>query len=301
MSATELEQIKKRLAEAESLIEALRKNEIDAVVGKKSVAMLRLREIENELHDRQHELERQNIELLETKHTLEKRTRELEIANKDLETLSYSVSHDLRNPLQLITSFVALLSDEYGDKLEGDGKLYLDQLITASHTMGKLIDELLNIFRINTLVMQKEQVDLSSYVNETLVLYRQSDPERNVHLIIEPDVYAECDKRLIQHVLDNLISNAWKYTAKKDRTKIQFGTTDYDRKLTYFIRDNGTGFKKELADRLFVAFKRLHSPKEFSGSGVGLAIVQRIISRHGGQIWAESELGEGSTFYFTLG
>ncbi len=228
------------------------------------------------------------------------RTVLLEIANKELEAFAYSVSHDLRAPLRGINGFSQALLEDYADRLDTTGQDYLRRVRAASQRMGQLIDDLLKLSRLTRGEMHRETVNLSALAQEIATELQEAQPERQVDFFITPGLVANGDKRLLRIVLENLLSNAWKFTRKRTQTKIEFGCTNIDGKLAYFIRDNGAGFDMAYADKLFGAFQRLHSPTEFEGTGIGLATVQRIIHRHGGQVWAEAELGGGATFYFSL-
>lgn len=231
---------------------------------------------------------------------IERRSVELAAANRELEAFSYSVSHDLRAPLRAIDGFSHALLEENGDRLDEQGKKDLGRVRAASQTMGKLIDDLLNLSRLSRTEMKKEDVDLSSMVEDIARGLRESDPQRKVEFVIQPGLHAEADPSLIRIALDNLLSNAWKYTSKHPTARIEFGLAPSDGKSAFFIRDDGAGFDPAFASRLFGAFQRLHSANEFPGTGIGLATVQRILRRHGGTIWAEGQIEKGSTFYFTL-
>jgi light-regulated signal transduction histidine kinase (bacteriophytochrome) len=229
------------------------------------------------------------------------RTAELEASNKELEAFSYSVSHDLRAPLRGIDGYSRLLLDDYGDALNSEGKYYLQNVRLAAQKMGQLIDDLLVLSRVTRAEMHREVVDLSELARESIEALREQEPERQVQISIQPLLQAQGDANLLRVMLRNLLSNAWKFTAKKDQASIEIGMQKQDSQSVYFIRDNGAGFNMKYADRLFIAFQRLHNPSEFEGTGIGLATVQRIISRHGGKIWAVADVDQGATFYFTLG
>ncbi len=235
---------------------------------------------------------------------LEKRVRErtaqLESANRELESFSYSVSHDLRAPLRHIDGFSRMLMEDYGEKIDGEGRDFLFRLRHASQRMSQLIDDLLKLSKVTRSELNRQQVNLSRMAQVTMLELRQSQPERRVTVKIAEDVSANGDARLLRVLMENLLANAWKYTGKQEESVIEFGVAEIAGKTTYFIRDNGVGFDMAYADKLFAAFQRLHRADEFEGTGVGLATVQRIINRHGGRIWAESAVGAGATFYFTL-
>jgi light-regulated signal transduction histidine kinase (bacteriophytochrome) len=231
---------------------------------------------------------------------VEQRTLELEALNKELEAFSYSVSHDLRAPLRSINGFSQALLEDYADFLDDEGKMYLERMRAASQRMGELIQELLELSKVSRSEMNREPVDLSEIAQTVGAELQETQPERRVDFIITPRLDADCDAGLIRLVLENLLGNAWKFTGKKPLARIEFGATKHEEENVYFVRDNGAGFDMEFADKLFGAFQRLHSPDEFSGIGIGLATVKRIIHRHGGRVWAEGEVGKGATFYFTL-
>ena len=225
---------------------------------------------------------------------------ELEAANKELEAFSYSVSHDLRSPLRSIDGFSQLLLEEYGDSLDEDGKDMLQQVRDSGKTMSALIDALLELSQVTSHRLERENVSLTGLATSIARDLQRRDPKRRVEFTIEDNLTAECDARLLTVVLDNLIGNAWKYTSKKPRAHIAFGSSRQDGRTVYSVRDDGDGFDMTHADKLFNPFQRLHSAHEFSGSGIGLATVQRIIHRHGGQIWAQATKGQGATFYFWI-
>lgn len=225
---------------------------------------------------------------------------ELAAVNKELEAFAYSVSHDLRAPLRSIDGFSQALVEDYYDKFDDSGKNFLNRIRAACQKMGVLIDELLTLSRVTRHVLELETVDLTKRAREIEKDLREREPERNVEFIIQDGVTAQGDIHLLDILMSNLLGNAWKYTGKHDNAKIEFGSFQDDGNVVYFVRDNGAGFNMEYYDKLFGAFQRLHLQTEFEGVGVGLATVQRVISRHGGHIWAEGKEGEGATFYFSL-
>jgi PAS domain S-box-containing protein len=236
----------------------------------------------------------------ELEQRVDERTRQLKATNKELEAFAYSVSHDLRAPLRSIDGFSQMLLEDYADRLDSEGKDYIRRVRSGSQRMARLIDDLLNLSRVTRGEMRSETIDLSDLVETIAVELKQSQPERDVELIIAPNLMARGDRRLMKVVLDNLLGNAWKFSRKRRRTRIEFGYAETNGHQAYFVRDNGVGFDMAYAGKLFGAFQRLHSQNEFDGTGIGLATVQRIIHRHGGNIWAESTVGKGATFYFTL-
>lgn len=228
------------------------------------------------------------------------RTAQLEAANKELEAFSYSVSHDLRAPLRSIDGFSLALIEDYYHILPEDGKNYLERIRAAAQRMAQLIDDLLNLSRISRSTLERRSVDLSALAVDIANELQQSEPDRKVEFAIRPVLKANADPRLMKIVLGNLLGNAWKFTSKKEHALIEFGARENTDEPIFFVRDNGSGFNKAHADKLFGAFQRLHATSEFPGTGIGLAIVQRIIHRHGGQICAEGEVNQGATFYFTV-
>lgn len=229
------------------------------------------------------------------------RSEELAEANKELESFSYSVSHDLRSPLTAIHGFSNLLLENYNKVLDDNGKSFLNFIIGAADKMASIIDDLMKMARITRETMNCQDTDLSLIASSIVDELRKSDPQRKTLINITDKMPAFADPGLITIALTNLIGNAWKYTGKNDETRIDIGRTDMnDNEKAYFIRDNGAGFDMKFSHRLFHPFERLHSDSDFTGTGIGLTIVQKIIHRHGGRIWAESEEGRGAVFYFTL-
>lgn len=228
------------------------------------------------------------------------RTTALETANEELEAFSYSVSHDLRAPLRGIDGFSLALLEEYPDKLDDTGKDYLHRVRAASQHMGEIIDDLLMLSRVTRGKMRREQVDLSALAHRIAAELQRRQPERQAEIIITPGLVTKGDPRLLRVALENLLDNAWKFTGKEPKARIELGYTDNNGNRAYFVRDDGVGFDMKYANKLFGAFQRLHSSKEFNGTGIGLATVQRILHRHGGRVWAEGEVGKGATFYFSL-
>ncbi|OPZ87476.1 MAG: Phytochrome-like protein cph1 [bacterium ADurb.Bin429] len=232
---------------------------------------------------------------------LRRNVEQLSVTNKELEAFSYSVSHDLRAPLRGIDGFSKILLAEYSGQLDETARDYLRRVRVAAQRMGRLIDDMLNLSRIGRREMQPAPVDVSALAAEVLAELRQAEPERAVTVIIAPEMTAVGDANLLRIVLENLLGNAWKFTGGRADARIEMGTLEEAGQTVYYIRDNGAGFDMAFADKLFTPFQRLHSEEEFSGTGIGLAIVQRIIARHGGRVWAEGAEGKGATFYFTVG
>ncbi len=222
------------------------------------------------------------------------------LLNHELETFNYSVSHDLRAPLRSLSGFSQALLDDYGDKLDEEGKSYLNYLQESSEEMGELLAGLLGLSRSTRGEINLERVNLSEMAQSIEQSLRKVDPDRDVTTNITSDLLANADRRLIGAVMENLLGNAWKYTNKKQHAEITFGSKNESGITVFFVKDNGAGFDPSYADKLFQPFQRLHKVEEFEGTGVGLATAQRIIRRHGGSIWAHSEVNKGATFFFTL-
>lgn len=237
-------------------------------------------------------------ELLEQR--VQERTAELVASNRELESFCYSVSHDLRSPLRGIDGFCSILKEEYADRLDDDGREYLNRIGSAAVRMGQLIDDLLNLSRVTRSELIYNMVDLSQMARLVMDEFRQLDSDRQVEFTTVNGAVAKADRRLIRVVMENLLGNAWKFSKNRPLTKIEFGIGQNDTEAYYFIADNGVGFDMNYAHKLFKPFQRLHGVTEFAGTGIGLASVQRIISRHGGRVWVESEVDKGTTFYFTL-
>ncbi|HEY5974563.1 MAG TPA: ATP-binding protein [Geobacteraceae bacterium] len=231
---------------------------------------------------------------------IRERTLELEVSNRELEAFCYSVSHDLRAPLRHINAYSSMIEEDYGGKLDTEGKHYLQRLAGASRQMGQLIDDLLQLSRLGRAEMRQEEVDLSGLAHGILQQLQETSPERTTTVRIEPLMAVMGDEVLIRTVLQNLLENAWKYTARQEQAVIEFGRTDDDGETVYYVRDNGIGFDMAYANKLFGVFQRLVTDSEFAGTGIGLATVHRIIQRHGGRVWAEGKPDQGATFYFTL-
>lgn len=243
-------------------------------------------------------------ELLRANAELEQRVREYaakaEAATKELEGFCYSVSHDLRAPLRSIDGFTHALTESASGKLDATEREYLQRVRAASQRMGGLIDDLLNLSRVGRREMRVQDVNLSDVAVAVSRDLQASDAARRVNFIITPEMFAKGDERLLKIVLENLIGNAWKFTSKTEGARIEFGAAMKDGAEAFYVRDNGAGFDMTYADKLFTPFARLHAAHEFPGSGIGLAIVQRIINRHGGRLWAEGEPNRGATIWFAL-
>jgi signal transduction histidine kinase len=219
----------------------------------------------------------------------------------ELEAFNYSVSHDLRAPLRPLDGFSEALLADHGDKLDQTGKDYLQRIRTAAKRMGHLIDDLLRLSRMSLTAINRQSVDLRALATSIFDELRAAEPDRSVELVLAPAINATADARLVGIVLDNLLRNSWKFTSKKPSGRIELGVKDGDDgEAIYFVGDDGAGFDPAYASKLFQPFQRLHTTTAFEGTGIGLAIVNRIVRRHGGQVWAESEPDRGATFYFTL-
>lgn len=242
----------------------------------------------------EHEVQRLNEDL-------EQRQQALEAANKELEAFSYSVSHDLRAPLRALDGFSQAVLQDYYEVLDDDGREYLQLIRFESQRMGQLIDDLIGLSRFTRSEMRQERVNLSAIVHEVAANIRAEDMQRSVEFIIEDNVIVCGDSHLLRVAVQNLLGNAWKYSSKQPKARIEFACSEANGETTYFVRDNGTGFDMAYVHKLFGAFQRLHGTSEFEGTGIGLATVQRIIHRHGGTIRAEGIVNAGATFYFTLG
>lgn len=236
----------------------------------------------------------------ELEQRVQERTRDLVMANRELEAFSYSVSHDLRGPLETISGFGYLLATGYADRMDQAGRDYVQHMRDACRRMSELIDDLLNLSRVSTTAMHTSKVDLTVLTREAARSRAEKEPDRDVQFIIHECKPAIGDPRLLQIVIENLVHNAWKYTSRQQHARIEFGCHEQNDRVIYFIRDNGAGFDPNQRDRLFRPFQRLHSESQFPGTGVGLATVQRIVQRHGGEIWADAAVNQGATFYFTL-
>lgn len=222
-----------------------------------------------------------------------------ELAVRELESFAYSVSHDLRAPLRVIDGFAQIVLEDYGERLDGLGREHLKRIVGAAGRMNSMIDTLLSMSRMTGRELQFERVDLSETARQLTEELRAAEPGRTVEVAVQPGLSVQGDRTLLRLVLQNLLGNAFKFSAKTREARIEFGRRA-DGDHAFFVRDNGAGFDMRFADRLFGVFQRLHSQSEFAGTGVGLATVQRIVRRHSGRIWAESEPGKGATFFFTM-
>jgi len=228
------------------------------------------------------------------------RTAQLQAANKELEAFSYSVSHDLRAPLRHIDGFSQMMIEDYSDRLDEDGIVYLNEIRSATQEMSQLIDDMLLLSNVTRSEMHRELIDLTKLAEEVMAGLKATAKGRKAIIEIEEGLSTWGDKRLLQIMLSNLLGNAWKFTSKEEQAIISFRREQKDGETAFVVRDNGAGFDMNYSNKLFQAFQRLHRVTEFEGTGIGLATVQRVVLRHGGRVWAEGEVGSGATFYFTV-
>ncbi|MCX6269812.1 MAG: ATP-binding protein [Bacteroidetes bacterium] len=228
------------------------------------------------------------------------RTVELERANRELEAFSYSVSHDLRAPLRSIDGWSLALMEDYADRLDDEGRGYLKRVRNETQRMGQLINDLLQLSRVTRTEMTTVEVDLSALMQRIAKRAMDNYADRRIHFVIQPGLVVSGDSQLLEIALTNLVDNACKFTGNQPEALIEFGKTEDPEQSSFFIRDNGVGFDMDFAKNLFGAFQRMHKQSEFQGTGIGLATVQRIIHRHNGQIWVNTAVNQGATFYFTL-
>lgn len=260
----------------------------------------RLRETNDLLEAKNAELESLQVQLRAANQQLQQRAAELTASNQELEAFAYSVAHDLKQPLRTVTSFSQILQHRYAAGLEPQAADYLGRVVTASQHMGELIDSLLKLSRVTRAPLRRERVDLSRLAHRVVDDLLATQPNPAARVDIEDSLVGEGDVELLQDVLENLLGNAWKFSRPVEAPVIEFRCERKDDRDVYYVRDNGVGFDPDHAAQLFVAFQRLHGG-EFEGAGIGLATVHRIVTRHGGEIWAEGSPGQGATFYFTLG
>src|SRR5487761_870187 len=267
------------------------------VVDHKRVIQCNIRDI-TERRQAEAEVIKLNAEL---EQRVQVRTAQVEALNKELGTFNYSVSHDLRAPLRRIAGFVKALEEDCAGKLDSEGRRLIQNILASTQHMTSLIEALLKLASVSSGKLQLKPTNLSSMSRVIAAELQQADPSRHVEFVIAEDITAAGDASLLRVVMENLLANAWKFTSHRDSARIEFGVAPQtDKPEAYFVRDNGAGFDMKYAAKLFGAFQRLHAENEFSGTGIGLASVQRIIHRHGGRIWAKSAVGQGTTFYFVL-
>ena len=236
----------------------------------------------------------------ELEQRVRERTAELETAVRELDAFAYSVSHDLRAPLRSMHGFSRFLEEDYADRLDDDGREYVTRIKSSVAKMGQLIDDLLRLSRATRTELNREPVDISALASEIIEELRTAEPDRQVEVEVASGLATTGDSHLLRLALDNLLSNAWKFTGKCENAAITVGTVRQPGDQVFFVRDNGAGFNSRYEAKLFDPLQRLHTADEFEGNGIGLAIVHRVLGRHGGRIWAESELGKGATFFFTV-
>ncbi len=258
------------------------------------------RDLKQEVETRKRAEEAVRILNEELGQKVDARTKELTISNQEMEAFSYSVSHDLRTPLRGIDGISQVLLDDYGDNLDDQGRDLLDRIRTGAQRMANIMDDLMHLFRISSKTLSREEFNLSKMVDEISKELKDGDPDRTVDFQIQKGLKINGDRVLMKFAMNHLLDNAWKFSQKTVNAVIEVGVQKIKGKQTYFVKDNGIGFDMEYESKLFGAFQRLHSLNEFSGSGIGLANVQRIINRHGGNIWADGEVGKGATLFFNL-
>jgi hypothetical protein len=237
----------------------------------------------------------------ELEQRVRQRTSQLEAANQELEAFSYTISHDLRSPLRSIIGFSELLQMKYNNQLDEQAKQYLNRVSTSAKGINTQMDAMLSLHKLTQVELKRETVDLSGIAEEILSHLKAVEARRQVETQVAQGLTVNGDPVLLRVMLENLLSNAWKYSAKVEQARIEFGVKkEKNSSSAFYVRDNGAGFDMKRADKLFRPFQRLHSDNEFPGTGVGLASVQRIIHKHGGRIWVEAAVGRGATFYFTI-
>jgi light-regulated signal transduction histidine kinase (bacteriophytochrome) len=242
-----------------------------------------------------------NEELQRLNASLRQQKEAVELANRELESFSYSVSHDLRAPLRSISAFSQCLLEDCGPMLDDIGRRHAERIHVAAAHMAVLIEKLLALSRVTRVDIQRVEVNLSALAHRIADWLRATAPDRRVEFLVEEDLRCTGDAGLLALVVENLIGNAWKFTSKRPQAQIRFGHEEREGQVRYFVRDNGSGFDMALGEKLFAPFQRLHSDREFEGTGIGLATVQRVVARHNGRVWADAAVDQGATFYFTIG
>ncbi|HMF75522.1 MAG TPA: ATP-binding protein [Bryobacteraceae bacterium] len=266
------------------------------------------RKLENEIRERkraEEEVHQLNISLesrvAERTQDVQEANLQLAATNKELEAFAYSVSHDLRTPLRGIDGWSLALLEDYGEQLDERARQYLDRVRSETQRMGQLIDDMLQLSRVTRAEMQRNPVDLTTMANGIATQLREAHPDRQIQFSVAPGLTAHGDAGLLRIVVTNLLSNAVKFTGACPEATVEFGESRQNGESAFFVRDNGVGFDMAYAGTLFGAFQRLHKASEFPGTGIGLATVQRVVHRHGGQVWAQAQAGKGASFYFTIG
>jgi hypothetical protein len=288
----------------EVAIESLKQGATDYVLKHRlsrlgSSVQRALREVE-ERHERQRAQEALHTLNLELERRVRERTAQLEATNNELEAFSQSVSHDLLVPIRRMEACRQILAEDCGGQLSEQGTKYVRSMAELTGQMNQIVHDLLALARVASAPLERAPVDLSGMADSILMRLQQAEPNRSVEWVIAPGLVAQADYPLLRVAFENLLGNAWKFTGRQARARIEFQSMPQSDRLAYFVRDNGAGFDMAYASKLFGPFQRLHSPADFPGTGIGLATVQRIIHRHGGLIWAEAEKNRGATFYFTL-
>jgi light-regulated signal transduction histidine kinase (bacteriophytochrome)/HAMP domain-containing protein len=271
--------------------------EIQTRTGQLGDANLELEQQVTERGRAEQEVLRLNAEL---EARVRDRTAQLEAANQELEAFSYTVSHDLRAPLRAIDGFSQALVEDFPEHVPEDALRYISRIRASTLRMGQLIEDLLNLSRVARAPLERSTVDVSEISRQVVADLRARDPARDVDVSVWEGMAAEADARLLRAALENLIGNAWKFSARSAKARIEVGVMRDGGHQVFFVRDNGAGFDMAFADKLFNAFQRLHTGNDYAGTGIGLATVQRILRRHGGRIWADAQVDRGATFYFTL-
>jgi signal transduction histidine kinase len=283
---------------ADQTAEAL---ELDALFQAERRLLDRLAQTNSELQAEIAERRQVEAEVQRLNETLMERAALLEAANQELEAFSYSVSHDLRSPLRAIDGFSQALLEDYAGQLDATGQDYLQRVRRGAQRMAQIIDDLLRLAWLSRTALQVESVDLSGMARAVLAELQTTEPGRMVEAVVADGLATRGDARLLRAALENLLGNAWKFTGRQPRARIELSAAPLNGQPVFCVRDNGAGFDSTHADRLFGAFQRMHTQDEFPGTGIGLAIVQRVIQRHAGRVWAESQPGQGAAFYFVLG
>jgi PAS domain S-box-containing protein len=247
------------------------------------------------------ERKKAEADLMKLSDEMAARNLELESANKEMEAFIYSIAHDLRAPIRTMSGFAKIISDDYIGKLDAQGQDYLSRIVKGSTKTTRLIDDLLHLAKISRQELDRIEVNLNNMASKIVEELRERNPGKNVEVVLQKGLTAQVDPRLIEVALSNLLENAWKFTSKKEKATIELGSNDKDGETVYYVKDNGAGFDPAFTEKIFRPFHRLHSESEFEGTGIGLTIVERVVHRHGGRIWAEGEVGKGATVYFTLG
>tara|TARA_B110000211_G_C14032585_1_gene532905 strand:- start:456 stop:1400 length:945 start_codon:yes stop_codon:yes gene_type:complete len=245
-------------------------------------------------------LQRSEAQVIKLNKQQQRQIQEIDIANKDLESFTYSASHDLRQPLRSISGFSQLLQNKYKDQLDEQARHYLQRVVLAAKGMSELIDDLLGLSRISRTRLSPTTVDLTNLCKDVIKELKDQQPEYKADILIAKGLQLLGDKNLIQILITNLLKNAFKFTSYTDHPRIEVTAEKNEDEVIFSVRDNGVGFDMNYADKLFLPFQRLHRASEFDGSGIGLAIVERIVRRHGGRVWADSQVGEGATLFFTI-